>query len=297
MKTLWKLLFILLIGSGFYAAISLVKYSTCDNPISYRLGEIDKQFNISDQEFSDDVANATQIWDKASDKQLFTYNPKADLSVNLVYDSRQALTNQIQNLESQIDTQKGTIDQQIAQFESDKAAFEKKVADLNSQIAYWNQNGGAPSDVYDKLIQQQRDLKAEAETINQTARTLNQSTVSYNSQINTLDQTINTFNQSLTFKPEEGLYDGRNKTITIYFANNKDELVHTLAHELGHAIGLNHNLNQNSIMFSYSNTSLTPTEDDLKDLTEICRKKSIAELSEKQLTLIYHNLRERLVSK
>src|SRR5579872_3716858 len=109
----------LIIFAGFLAllffTVTTVTYSPCDTPIPYRLGTVDARFGISNEDFSQDVANATLIWDNAEGKTLFSYNPKASLTISLIYDSRQQLTNEINNLQNNLDTQKGSIDQQIAQ--------------------------------------------------------------------------------------------------------------------------------------------------------------------------------------
>ncbi len=291
LETFFLLLFLLAaatVGTQF-------KISPCDNPIPYRIGTVDARFNISKSEFQTDISQAVGIWDTAESKQLLDYDSKGSLSISLVFDQRQQLTNEINSLQNQVSSQKGTIDQQIAQYQKDKAAFEQKINDLNSQIQSWNAKGGAPPDVYANLVQQQQALKTQAQQLNITAQNLNQSTTSYNSQIGQLDQTITTFNQSLAQKPEEGLYNSRDNTITIYFSNNQNELIHTLAHELGHAIGMDHNQNPNSIMYPYSTSSIEPSKDDLLALSSICEKKSLITIGEQRISLLIQILRQKYI--
>jgi hypothetical protein len=287
---------IVIFGAAYIVGLE-VKLSPCDTPLTYRIDRVDTTFGITRDELAKDTQQAAQIWNSAENKNLLAYDPsKGAIAVSIIFDQRQQLSNQINQLQGQIDTQKGSLDSQVAQFQNDKTAFEQKVSDLNSQIDYWNKKGGAPADIYKQLIDQQNQLKVQAQTLNQQAQTLNQSAVSYNSELNQLQQTVNTFNQALTYKPEEGLWDGQNKTITIYFDNTQDELVHTLAHELGHSLGMEHNQNPLSIMFPYSTSHVRPSSDDLAALDAICKPRSLIELGSQRLAVGIQILRQRYFS-
>lgn len=287
------LVFLGLIGGG-VIALTTIKYSPCDTPLSYHIQTVDTRFNLSREDFTKDAEQASEIWNRAEDKNILELNQNnGAISVNLIFDNRAQLTNQINNLENNLDNQKGTLDEQIVQYRQAKVVFEKKLSDLNAQIEYWNSKGGAPADEYNKLVAQQRELKEEAQTLNNTAKRLNQTTDLYNSQVGQLDTTIQTFNQTLFLKPEEGLWDGKTRTITIYFDNSQNELTHTLAHEFGHALGLEHNDNKLSIMYPYSTTRITPSQNDLSDLELICKKRSLFDIGQKRLQLAILNLQQQ----
>lgn len=261
-------------------------YSVCDKPIAYKIGSVDPQFGISNNQFLTDTKDAISIWDKVEDKKLFIYNPQDPraLTINLVFDKRTALNNQINDLAGQVKQKDQSLQSRIDAYELQEAAFRKKLADFkarvdvsNEQIAYWNQRGGAPADQYQKLNQQQNDLKneqaslkAEADSLNQTAQQLNLSTQNYNADVDKLNSTINTFDQAIALKPEEGLYDSENNTIKIYFDINHEELIHTLAHEMGHALGIEHNQNKQSIMYPYATQSVAVSKEDISALQAIC---------------------------
>jgi len=261
----------------------LVYYSPCQQPRSYRIGSVDPKFNLPEEEFKSGVMTAANIWGGAYGQDLFVYDPRAELTVNLVFDSRQSLTNEITSLESDLKTQKNSLDPQIVDYERRVAAFKKKLADLNSQIEYWNGRGGAPPEEYDKLKNEQQSLKQEAEGLNAMAIGLKQSTQDYNQEVGQLNQTITVFNEQLQYRPEEGIYDGRENKIDIYFNISKNELIHTLAHEFGHALGLGHIQNPKAIMFSRTNQIVALSPDDQAALAEFCRERSVGEMLQKRL--------------
>lgn len=270
------------------AGYLLTPFSPCDQPLPYRIGTVDPQFDISIEEFTKDTDTAAQIWNKAIDKKLFVYNPEAALTVSLVHDGRQTLTQEIGKIEDTLDKQKKDLTPKIAQYEKRSEEFKKKSEELNRQVDEWNAKGGAPPDIYEQLIKQQKELEQEADQLNAQAKTLNLSADNYNNQIGKLDKTVDTFNQSLTVKPEEGVYDPATNSIEVYFNISKNELIHTLAHELGHALSMDHNNNPKSILYPETSETLTPTSDDLSALKYICRERTMAEVLRDRGLFIYN---------
>ena len=137
----------------------LLHRSPCDTPISYNIGFVDKRFNITTDKLKTNIENAANIWNKAEAKQLFVFDPAGKLQINMIYDERQALTNQINNLEGQLQGGKQALQPQVDQYNMLLADFKIRAQKLNTQIDFWNARGGAPPDEYNQLIQQQQDLQ------------------------------------------------------------------------------------------------------------------------------------------
>ncbi len=298
----WIFLIFLLFVVFFYRGVLVAKANTllyqspCDTPITYRIGSIDPKFNLSSSEFSNDIGSAGDIWGSAENKKLFALQPNGEITINLIYDQRQLLNSQITDLNSKVQTQQKSLDPQINEYKKQAASFRAKMQQLNTDIDYWNNKGGAPPDEYEKLNARQASLRQVASTLQEEARRLNQSTEEYNTQVGELHQTVNSFNQELQYKPEEGEYivNHGTKTINVYFDNSQNELIHTLAHELGHALGINHNTNTVSIMYPQTTIAITLSPDDLAGLEKACQKRSILlNASDKIFTLI-RNIEERL---
>ncbi len=258
-------------------AVQLLSYSQCDAPLPYKLGTIDARFNLNSDDALNDIKQATDIWSNAEGKKLFIYSSNANLTVNFVYDQRQALDTQITDLNKKLKQNSQVLNQQITQYNSDVANFEQRLSSFKETVDKYNREGGAPPSIYDNLMKQQKELQAEGDALNERAKQLNLSTNDYNSHLSVLNQDVSQFNQALNQKPEEGVYESNKgiNTITIYFASNQDELIHTLAHEFGHSLGMVHVGDPDGIMYEYTTSALTVTTDDRNQLDFACREQSL----------------------
>jgi len=256
-------------------AVKVVLYSICDSPVPYKIGSIDQRFGLSRDEALVDSETATDLWSTAEGKKLFVNSPKAQLTVNFVYDQRQALDSQITQLNTSLHQKSSTLQQQVASYKAQVASFEQRLNAFNEKVDGYNKQGGAPHDVYENLIKEQKALQAEGDALNVRAKELNLSTNDYNADVSALNQDVSQFNSALSQKPEEGIYDSGSNTITIYFASNHQELLHTLAHEFGHALGMNHVKDPQGIMYPNTTSSFSVSFDDNSQLAYACREQSL----------------------
>jgi myosin heavy subunit len=274
-----RLAVILLILFGIYTQRDRVagslSYSFCDTPVQYKIGTVDKGFNLTEAEFAVAVADGAAVWNNSAGKTLFTKSDQAQLTVNLIYDKRQGLHNQLTDLEQNLDKNQSNLDKEIAEYEALKASFQERLNAFNDQVRSWNDQGGAPSGEFERLNQEQKTLKDEAQRLNDMARRLNRETDSYNNQVSNLNQTIDTFSTTLKQRPEEGLFLPSENRIEIYFNITRKELIHTTAHEFGHSLGLGHvEKNPQAIMYPLTSDSLQLSAEDRFLLNNYCQKRN-----------------------
>lgn len=273
-------------------------YSPCDTPITYSIGTIDAGFNTTHEELLKDSIAAANIWNSVMDKTLLVYDPKSEFKINLVYDTRQELTTKINELTNELEEKQNEIDPKIEDYKKRQLAFEEEVKRLNDNIAYWNGQGGAPREEYEKLVSRQEDLKVRAQALNAEARSLGQQTNDYNANARVLNSTIDDYKGVLVTKPEEGLYvqEGSFKSISIFIDVSHEEFLHTLTHEFGHALGLEHNTDQESIMYPQTSKVLTLASSEIEELNAICERKPVHEVAYKRFGEVIEALKVRFVT-
>jgi len=299
-KRLRILLVTLLITGGGYYVYAEINTPPCSVPIKYSIGEVNPGFGLSETEFLTEIETAAKIWSESIGRDLFLYDPKGKLKINLIYDYRQQTTNTLKSLDANIGNTQESYNQLRTQYQnlrtsydSQKTALDALILDYtrkqkiyNEQVAFWNAQGGASAEKYQDLQNQKSALEAQRAQIESQQTSLNNLTDQVNNLVAVLNQLAKTLNlniaqyntvgSSLGEQFEEGVYveDSSGKRIDIFEFQNKTQLTRLIAHELGHALGLEH-VDDNEAIMNWLNTSetITLSPSDISALKQVCQIK------------------------
>ncbi len=300
MKLLKVILTLLFLGGAVGAAVYeyRIYVDPCGRPLQYAVGEFDTKFGISKEYFASQILKAEGVWEGASKKELFVYNPEASFKINLIYDTRQATTDAKQRadfgltaveesfnkIDAEFSSLKSAYESRSREYEVAKANFDKAKAEFERQASFWNSRGGAPKSEYDKLNKEEERLRiwadslnAEASSLNQKTQELNEALTRRNSAASEYNKMVAEYNRRFGHGVEFNQAEYTGSSINVYQFTNGSDLELALAHELGHALRMDHIENSRSIMYYESEEGGTgvpnPTLEDLAELRRVCKLK------------------------
>lgn len=240
-----------------------------DNRLRYKIGHIDPRFNISHDQLKEITQQAADIWFLGTSQPLFIYDPNAQLTINLIYDHRQADSearrSELYRLEQAQRSNESEF-QKLGQIESDlnfqqrlieqtKIDYQYRLDRYNNEVQRFNQSTHQSHVMRTYLQDQKQRLDAAAQQLQQQIDTFNQNVQQTNQHVATVNQLNQQFNQSVAqfnqrFQArqfDKGQFNGRE--INIYEFQNINDLRLTLAHELGHGLGILHSDDPESLMY------------------------------------------------
>src|SRR3989344_6513188 len=127
---LYYLLFLIVFTLGltylnpnWYSRAAEVLIHACSQPFRYKIGVIDPRFKISESELKGDVLKAEEIWEGEYKRQLFSFDTQAKFLINMVYDERQSLKNQVDKLKDKLESDKAQIEPSEAEYNKRTESF------------------------------------------------------------------------------------------------------------------------------------------------------------------------------
>lgn len=283
---------VILIGGGYwYHRV----HSKCQMPLTYTIGSLDARFELTDEEVRAIVSEVESKWEDKTGQNLFTYDPEhASLTINFIFDDRQLLTDDEHTLREVLDRKEsisGAIRDEyenlISQYQklqerykSQVAGYENRLGVHNGEVAYWNNEGGAPSDIYARLNKEEKRLAGERTALEELADEINELVDQINTLSETGNETVEEYNDQVQlyndrFNHEQEFTQGdyQKDRINIYQFADLDELKLVLAHEFGHALSLDHVDDEQAVMYYLmdgQDSSLVFTDADLAEFERVC---------------------------
>lgn len=99
---------------------------------------------------------------------------------------------------------------------------------------------------YQKKLDEYDQARAGSAGFLQQLRLYGEAHLLYREYLDTYDSISDQTRDDLSLA--QGIYDYRDNTISVYYFDDREDLIFTLEHELGHALGLEHNLEPDSVM-------------------------------------------------
>lgn len=266
--------------------------SPCSSPMGYKIGTFDSRFGISKAQFIQVINQSAQVWGEVANKNLFYYSENGPLTINLIYDKRQATTVTINNLAFEIENSKQYAEGLRTAYEQEKITYIKEGDQLtkdteNFQLRYkaygekvttYNAAGGAQKIEYEAMMSELAQLKEEAKILEgrrasliSLMESINKKVARYNEFVSYINGLIRQTNALGAVKFTEGKFTPYTNTIDIYQYNDSIKLHRVVTHELGHVLGINHTENIYSIMYSFNSaTTTTLSKEDIRAFKEVC---------------------------
>ena len=219
----------------------------CEEPLAWRIGQVDPRFGLPREELEHAVLEAAGIWEAAAGRPLFRPDT-AGMPINLVYDDRQESYERRRADAEDLDRLEGAVGAERARLETARSRVAEAEA-AHSRLRTRASLQAVQSEV-NRLNRAVGRYNAAVGRYNAAARS-GGSTVAEGGRVKAGDL-------SWEARTRNGRVVSIRRTLNIGLVGGYEELVLVLAHELGHALGLDHVHHPDAIMAAAYRHGRTP---------------------------------------
>jgi peptidoglycan hydrolase CwlO-like protein len=250
----------------------------CSKPITYNINSFDERFGITRKEFAQKINEAADEWNKAGERRLFAYSPNGAIKVNLVYDDRQKITQELKEIDPVIDRMESAVDALDKEFKKKKKIYDdhkSQLLALKGNIE--KQKKVALSDERETIVTLEKAYQEQSRKLEGEKNSGKKLLAERNALQGKVVRAVDDFNVlSISDRGEDftvGYYyqNEHEKRLDVFEFDSKQELKQLLMHELGHALLLDHTSNTDDIMFELNKTDNNKlTKNDIAKLKRAC---------------------------
>jgi FtsZ-binding cell division protein ZapB len=250
-------------------ASSLPTTNRCVTPISLRVGQIDKQFDIDATVLTTALKNAAHEWNTATGRTLFVVRDDGHVAVNLLFDGRQDSINQLAREQREISALSENLSTQLKSLSMTLKLHKSAVAKWNREMEEHNKLVEMINARSDSLVQNSEDyvaLQVERQRIDEMGidlKDVKQQLVRHRELLDKHASDLKSERESLKARirslrerfSSHLLPAGEHRRgllvneINAYTFLNLETFHLLLLHEMGHALGVSHIEEQPAIMY------------------------------------------------
>lgn len=272
----------------------------CTTPITVTIGTIDPEFQIERKSLEAALLHATDEWNTATGCEWFIVSPSEGISINLLFDGRQADLNELKEAERQLDEEIANVthaqeehdrefrevQSTVARFNQKRDHYENAVTTFNADISRAQNTGSLDEDLANSFREREeqlsilrRNIEAAVDSIKKLVEELNQRSLSTQQDGERLTQKIAQLKERFPprlIREAEHRKGSFVNEINVYTFSSMRDLHYALLHELGHTLGLEHSAERGAIMSpirEIGSTQHTLTPEDIAAARKICESK------------------------